>query len=280
MLPIAPSTYYRQCECRRDPTRRSKRAKRDEELLEAIRRVWSESFGGAYGARKVWRQLRAEGFDVARCTVERLMRQEGLRGVSRGKRFKTTTVADEAAQRPQDLVERDFSAERPDSLWVADLTYVRTLSGFVYTAFVVDVFSRAIVGWKVSSSLSSDFALDALEQALEAHRPEAHLIHHSDRGTQYLSLIYTERLIGAGIDPSVGSVGDSNDNALTETVIGLYKTEVIDRLGPWRGVYDVERVTLDWVHWFNTKRLLQPLDYASPVEYETSYYQNRPRVAA
>jgi len=280
VLPIAPSTYYAHRRCWSEPDRLSARAKRDAWLRVEIRRVWSGSHGGVYGARKVWQQLRREGIEVARCTVERLMRLEGLQGAVRGKRFKITTVPDEAAHRPEDLVQRDFTASRPDELWVADITYVATWAGFVYVAFVIDAFSRAIVGWRVSRSLRSDLALDALEQAIFARSPGAGLVHHSDRGGQYVSIRYTNRLTETGIEPSVGSVGDSYDNALAETVIGLYKTEVIQRLGPWRNWEQVEFATLDWVHWFNGKRILEPLNYMSPAEFEESYYQSQENVAA
>ena len=274
VLPIAPSTYYEHRARRRSPEKRPARAKRDEELRAEIRRVWEENFG-VYGAEKVWRQLRREGVEVARCTVERLMREMGLQGVVRGRAFKVTTIADEAAERPLDLVQREFVAERPNQLWVADLTYVATWRGFVYVAFVIDVFSRCIVGWRVSSSLRTDLALDALEQALHARPRNESLVHHSDRGVQYLSIHYTERLAEAGIERSVGSVGDSYDNALAETVIGLYKTEVIRRCGPWRNIDVVEYATLEWVDWFNNRRLLEPLGYLPPVEYEHVYYQSQ-----
>jgi transposase InsO family protein len=274
VLPIAPSTYYEHRARQRDPALRPERAKRDEKLSGEIRRVWDENFS-VYGAEKVWRQLRREGVDVARCTVERLMRVNGLRGAVRGRAFKVTTVADEAAVRPPDLVQREFRAERPNQLWVADLTYVATWAGFVYVAFVIDVFARSIVGWRVSSSLRGDLALDALEQALHARAPADDLVHHSDRGVQYLSIRYTERLAEAGIERSVGSVGDSYDNALAETVIGLYKTEVIRRRGPWRNLDEVEYATLEWVDWFNRRRLLGPLGYVPPVEFEAAYFSSQ-----
>jgi putative transposase len=227
VLPIAPSTYYELRARRRDPDLRPDREKHDAELEPKISRVWDENQDGVYGAEKVWRQLLREKVPVARCTVERLMRRMGLRGVVRGRAFRVTTVPDTAAFRPPDLVERRFEATRPNQLWVADLTYVATWTGFVYVAFVIDVFSRRIVGWRVSSSLRSDLALDALEQALHARPVTDELVHHSDRGVQYLSIRYTERLAEAGVERSVGSVGDSYDNALAETVIGLFKTEVI-----------------------------------------------------
>ncbi len=272
-LPIAPSTYYERKACEADPSRLSARAVRDAELRETIERVWKEHFG-VYGARKVWRQLIREDVEVARCTVERLMREMGLQGVVRGRTFKTT-VADDAAFRPPDRVQRDFSANRPNQLWVADLTYVATWAGFVYVAFITDVFSRKIVGWRVSSSLRSDLALDALEQALHARPDLDQLIHHSDRGVQYVSIRYTERLANAGIEPSVGSVGDSYDNALAETIFGLYKTELIRNRGPWRNLEEVEFATLEWVDWFNHRRLFEPIGNIPPVEFEQLYYQRQ-----
>ena len=274
MLPIAPATYYEHRARLIDPARRTARAKRDEKLTPEIRRVWSENFA-VYGAEKVWRQMRREDYSVARCTVERLMRSAGLRGAVRGRAFKVTTVPDIAAVRPPDLVQRDFKAEGPNRLWVADLTYVATWVGFVYVAFVIDAFSRAVVGWRVSRSLRSDLALDALEQALHFRPTTDELIHHSDRGVQYLSIRYTERLAVAGIERSVGSVGDSYDNALAETVIGLFKTEVVHRRGPWRSIDDVEYATREWVDWFNNRRLLEPLGYVPPVEFESSYYSKK-----
>jgi putative transposase len=275
MLPIAPATYYEHKTRQREPERRSARAKRDEALCAEIRRVWQASFDGVYGAYKVWRQLLREGFKVPRCTVERLMRSMGLRGAVRGRAFKVTTVANDATPRPPDLVKREFSAERPNQLWVADLTYVATWAGFVYVAFVIDVFSRAIVGWRVSSSLRSDLALDALEQALHARPHGDDLVHHSDRGVQYLSIRYTERLAASGIERSVGSVGDSYDNALAETIIGLFKTEVIHRCGPWRSLDAVEFATLRWVDWFNQRRLLGSIGYVPPAEFEAAYYRDQ-----
>jgi transposase InsO family protein len=278
VLPIAPSTYYEQKAQKRDPERRSERAKRDEELRPEIQRVWDENFC-VYGAAKVWRQLKREGTDVARCTVERLMRQMGLRGAVRGRAFKTTTVPDTESPRPADLVNRAFTATAPNQLWVADLTYVATWRGFVYVAFVIDVFSRYIVGWRVSTSLKTDLALDALEQALYARPCGDGLVHHSDRGVQYLSIRYTERLAEAGIECSVGSVGDSYDNALAESVIGLFKTEVVRRRGPWRGIDDVEYATLEWVDWFNNRRLLEPNGWLPPAEYEDVYYHGQRQAA-
>ena len=273
VLPIAPSTYYEQKARQADPSRLPERTRRDAILCEEIERAWHEN-RRIYGARKIWRQLHREDIEVARCTVERLMRQLGLTGAVRGRKTRTT-IPDEAAARPVDLVKRNFTATRPNQLWVADLTYVATRKGFVYVAFIIDVFSRMIVGWSVSRSLRSDLALDALEQALYARPDSERLVHHSDRGVQYLSIRYTERLAEAGIEPSVGSVGDSYDNALAETIIGLYKTEVIHRLGPWRNVDHVEFETLDWVDWFNNRRLLEPIGNIPPAECEVLYYQSQ-----
>jgi transposase InsO family protein len=273
MLPIAPSTYYERKGQQAYPERLSARARRDLELQPEIQRVWNENFR-VYGARKVWRQLNREGIPVARCTVERLMRALGLSGVVRGRKFKTT-IADDTAARPADLVCREFTASRPNQLWVSDLTYVATWQGFVYVAFVIDVFSRMIVGWRASRSLRTDLALDALEQALWARPERRRLVHHSDRGVQYLSLRYTERLSEAGIEPSVGSVGDSYDNALAESVIGLYKTEVIRRRGPWKNLEAVEFATLEWIDWFNNRRLLEPIGNLPPVEFEEIYYRSQ-----
>jgi transposase InsO family protein len=270
-LPIAPSTYYEHKVRETDPTRLPPRAQREATLRTEIKRVWDDNFR-VYGARKVWRQLCREKVTVARCTVERLMRQMGLRGAIRGRKFKTT-IPDETATRPTDLVNRTFTATCPNALWVADLTYVATWRGFVYVAFVIDVFARMIVGWRVSNSLRTDLALDALEQALYSRPNSGRLVHHSDHGVQYLAIRYTERLAEAGIEPSVGSVGDSYDNALAESVIGLYKTEVIQRQGPWRHGEAVEFATLTWVDWFNNRRLLEPIGHMPPVEYEEAYYR-------
>jgi transposase InsO family protein len=272
-LEIAPSTYHAHKAMEADPSKLSERAKRDRELCPEIERVWKENFS-VYGARKVWRQLRREGFDVARCTVERLMRRMGLRGVVRGRKPVTTIPAD-LADRPEDLVKRSFTSERPNQLWVADLTYVRTWAGFAYVAFITDVFSRKIVGWQVSNSLRSDLALDALEQALHARNDLENLIHHSDRGVQYLCIRYTERLDQSGIERSVGSVGDSYDNALAETINGLYKTELIRPNSPWRSVEEVEFATLEWVDWFNNRRILEPIGNMPPAEFEALYDQQR-----
>lgn len=272
-LQFAPSAYYERKKQTKEPELRSPRQKADESLREVIRHLWEENFK-VYGARKLWRQLRKYGHDVARCTVERLMRAMGIQGVIRGRSTRTTIPADKDP-RPLDLVQRRFSAERPNQLWVADFTYVATWSGFVYVAFVIDVFSRMIVGWRVSSAMNADLTLDALEQALWARKVKGDLIHHSDRGSQYLSIRYGERLAEAGIDASVGSVGDAYDNAMAETLNGLYKAEVIWKQGPWRSREAVEKATLDWVHWFNTKRLLEPLGYVSPFEYEMLYYSRQ-----
>jgi transposase InsO family protein len=274
VLPIAPSTYYLRKAQQQDAETRSTRARRDEALRAAIQRVWDEN-KQVYGPRKVWRQLRREGHRVARCTVERLMRAMGLRGASRRRAWVVTTRADAAAARPADLVDRQFTATRPNQLWVADFTYVATWRGFVYVAFVIDVFARRIVGWRVSASLATDFVLDALEQAIYARCGAGvdDLVHHSDRGTQYVSMRYTERLADAGIAPSVGSRGDSYDNALAESIIGLFKTEVIQRKGPWRHLEAVEFATLTWVDWFNTRRLFEPIGYVPPAEYEAHYYE-------
>ena len=274
ILPIAPSTYFLRKAQQQDATTRSARAQRDDELRAAIQRVWDEH-EQVYGPRKVWRQLRREKIEVARCTVERLMRALGLRGTSRGRAWKITTHAESVTRRPADLVDRQFTATRPNQLWIADFTYVATWHGFVYVAFVIDVFARRIVGWRVSASLATDFVLDALEQAIYDRRGAGveDLVHHSDRGTQYLSMRYTARLAEAGIAPSVGSRGDSYDNAMAESIIGLFKTEVIQRKGPWRHLEAVEFATLTWVDWFNTRRLLQPIGYMPPAEYEASYYQ-------
>lgn len=273
VLPIAPSTYYTHAARRADPTRVSARAQRDVVLCQQIRRVWMDNFQ-VYGVRKVWRQLRRESIGVARCTVERLMRAMGLQGVVRGKPVRTT-VSERSMPCPADRVKRQFHALRPNALWVSDFTYVATWQGFVYVAFVIDVFARRIVGWRVSASARTDFVLDALEQALHERRPvrQGGLVHHSDRGVQYVSIRYTERLAEAGVEPSVGSVGDSYDNALAETINGLYKAEVMHRRGPWRNLQAVEMATLEWVDWFNHRRLLEPIGNVPPAEAEERYYQ-------
>ena len=269
VLQVAPSSYY--AAIRRPP---SARQRRDAGLKEEIRRVWDEH-RQVYGADKVWAQLKREGIPVARCTVERLMRALGLRGVVRGKARVRTTIGDEASARPLDLVARQFRAPAPNRLWVADLTYVKTHSGWVYVAFVVDVCSRYVVGWQVAQSLRTDLALDALEMALWARRAQdvAGLIHHSDRGSQYLAIRYTERLAEAGAVPSVGSRGDSYDNALAESFNGLYKTELIRHAGPWRGLDDVQYATLEYVDWFNHRRLHGELGMITPAEFEVAYNQ-------
>ena len=272
-LQIAPSTYYEHKARQADPSRLPARVQRDIQLRPEIHRVWHENFC-VYGVRKTWRQLNREGIRVARCTVGRLMRKLGLSGVVRGKMFKTT-VPDLAAARPLDLVERQFHATRPNQLWVSDFTYVATWAGFVFVAFVIDVFARRIVGWRVSTSLKTELVLDALEQALHDRAGLDGLIHHSDRGCQYLSLRYSERLAECGIRPSVGSCGDSYDNALAESIIGLYKTEVIRRRGPWKSIEAVEYAVLQWVDWFNHRRLLEPIGDVPPAEYEQAYYRQQ-----
>ena len=280
VLPIAPSTYRARAACAADPSRASARTKRDAILRPEITRVWEENFK-VYGVRKVWRQMLREGIDVARCTVTRLMRQMGLRGAVRGKPVKTT-ISNPATPCPADHVNRQFRAPRPNRLWVSDFTYVSTWSGFVFVAFVLDTFARRIVGWRASRTAHTDFVLDALEQALHDRRPARstaysppHRVldkHESVRGTQYVSIRYTERLAEAGIEPSVGSVGDSYDNALAETINGLYKTEVIHRCGPWRSFEAVEMATLEWVDWFNNRRLLEPIGNIPPAEAEANHY--------
>jgi putative transposase len=267
VLQVAPATYY--AAVNRPP---SVRAVRDDTLKEAITRVW-QAHRAVYGADKVWAQLRREGIAVARCTVERLMRALGLRGAVRGKRSVRTTTGDAAAARPADLVRRQFQALAPNRLWVADLTYVKTHSGWVYVAFVIDVFSRCVVGWQASRSLRTDLALDALEMALWRRRGHelGGLIHHSDRGSQYVAIRYTERLAEAGAVASVGSRGDSYDNALAASFNGLYKTELIRHRGPWRGLEDVEYATLDYIDWFNNRRLHGELGMMPPAEFEAHY---------
>jgi transposase InsO family protein len=279
-LQVAPSAYRRHAARVREPALRPARAQRDAVLMPQVQRVFDQNLR-VYGADKVWRQLRREGVTVARCTVERLMRRLGLQGVRRGKGVRTT-VPDAKAACPLDRVNRQFHAERPNELWVADFTYVSTWQGFVYVAFVVDVFARYIVGWRVSSSMQTDFVLDALEQALYARQPWRHggLTHHSDRGSQYVSIRYSERLAEAGIEPSVGSTGDSYDNALAETLNGLYKAEVIHRRGPWKTREAVELATLEWVSWFNQHRLLEPIGYIPPAEAEAHYWRQQAQAAA
>jgi transposase InsO family protein len=279
VLPIAPSTYHEHAAQRRDPERMSDRAKRDEALKVEVQRVFDRNFG-VYGVRKVWRQLLREGLPVARCTVERLMRKTGLKGVIRGRTVRTT-ISDKAVPCPLDRVNRQFHAPAPNHLWLSDFTYVASWSGFVYVAFVIDAYARRIVGWRVSRTAHAGFVLDALEQALCERRPVrgGGLVHHSDRGSQYVSIKYTERLLEAGIEPSVGSVGDSYDNALAETINGLYKAEVIHRRGPWRSMEAVEFATLEWVDWFNHRRLLGPIGHIPPAEAEQRYYASLDRPA-
>ena len=271
-LPIAQSTYYAHLDVRRNPDKLSTRKKRDMMLKPEIKRVFKEN-KKVYGARKVWHQMLREGYAVGLRTVARLMREMGIRGVIRGK-APQTTFRRKADPCPQDLVKRKFYSSAPNELWVSDFTYVSTWKGYVYVAFVIDVYARYIVGWRVSQTPNADLVLDALDQALHDRRPERNggLIHHSDRGSQYLSITYTKRLAEAGITPSVGSVGDSYDNALAETIHGLYKAEVIHRLGPWKSVQDVEMETLEWVDWFNHKRLLGPIGNIPPAEAENLYY--------
>jgi len=282
VLPIAPSTYHDHTARRADPGKLAARTQQDMALKPEIARVFAEHFE-VYGARKVWRQMLREGFTVARCTVERLMRDMGLQGAVRGKPVRTT-ISDKAAPCPLDHVNRVFAAPAPNMLWLSDFSYVSTWTGFVYVAFIIDAYARRIVGWRVSRTAHASFVLDALEQALHERRP-AHrggLVHHSDRGSQYVSIRYTERLAEAGIEPSVGSVGDSYDNALAETINGLYKAEVIHRRGPWRSFEAVEFATLEWVDWFNNRRLLEPIGNVPPAEAEERYYAmlEQPAMAA
>lgn len=272
VLPIAPATYYDHLAKLADPARLSDRAKRDADLRPHIQRVFDANWQ-VYGVRKVWRKLRREGFDVARCTVARLMKAMGIQGVIRGKPHKTT-IPDKKLPCPLDRVNRQFRVLAPNMLWVSDFTYVATWKGFVYVAFVIDAYARRIVGWRVSTTPHAGFVLDALEQAVHERRPvkAMGLVHHSDRGSQYLSIKYTERLAEAGIEPSVGSVGDSYDNALAETINGLFKAEVIHRRGPWRSFEAVEYATLEWVDWFNNRRLLEPIGNIPPAEAEANFY--------
>lgn len=272
MLQIAPSGYWRHAAHQRNPELRCARAQRDDTLVPQIERVWQANMR-VYGADKVWKQMNREGVEIARCTVERLMKRLGLQGVRRGKVVRTT-ISDMKAPCPLDRVNRVFKAERPNQLWVSDFTYVSTWQGWLYVAFVIDVYARRIVGWRVSTSMHTEFVLDALEQALYARRPERDgaLIHHSDRGSQYVSIRYSERLAEAGIEPSVGSKGDSYDNALAETINGLYKAEVIHRRS-WPTRESVELATLEWVSWFNHHRLLGPIGYIPPAEAEANYYR-------
>ena len=265
-LLIAPSTYYTRAAIMCNPELASKRAKSDMIDCEDIKRVY-EASGKRYGARKVWHGLRREGKDIARCTVERLMKAMEIQGVVRGKKV-VTTNPDTAQACPDDKVNREFVAQMPSRLWVSDFTYVSSWQGMVYVAFVIDVFARKIVGWRVSTSMTTSFVLDALNQAICQRCPSEadNLIHHSDRGSQYLAIKYTERLAEAGIGPSVGSVGDSYDNALAESTIGLFKTEVINFMSPWKTVGQVEWKTLKWVNWYNTERLHSAIGYITPQE--------------
>lgn len=279
-MQVAPSAYRRHAARQRNPELRSERAKRDDLLMSHINRVWEANLK-VYGADKVWKQMNREAIPVARCTVERLMARLGLQGARRGKTVRTTTP-DRSVLCPLDRVNRQFVAHRPNQLWVSDFTYVSTWQGWLYVAFVVDVFARHIVGWRVSRTMTTDFVLDALEQALYARQPDGseRLVHHSDRGSQYVSIRYIERLAEAGIDPSVGSKGDSYDNALAETINGLYKAELIHRRGPWKSRESVELATLEWVSWFNHQRLMGPLGYIPPVEAEANYYRQLESQAA
>ncbi len=272
-MQIAPSCYRRHAARLRNPALRPDRARQDEQLIPDIQRVWHANWQ-VYGADKVWLQMNREGVRIARCTVERLMRRLGLQGARRGKKVRTTTP-DAAAPCPMDRVKRVFKASQPNQLWVSDFTYVSTWQGWLYVAFVIDVYARRIVGWRVSTTMQTDFVLDALEQALYERQPAANaLIHHSDRGSQYLSIRYSERLSEADIQPSVGSRGDSYDNALAETINGLYKAELIHRRGPWKTRQSVELATLQWVHWFNHTRLLKPIGGIPPAEAEANYWRH------
>jgi putative transposase len=279
VLQVAPSAYRRHAARQRNPALLPARAQSDAQLMPQLQRVYDQNLR-VYGADKVWRQLKREGVHVARCTVERLMRRLGLQGVRRGKKVRTT-IPDGKAACPLDRVNRHFKAQRPNQLWVADFTYVSTWQGFVYVAFVIDVFARRIVGWRVSISMQTDFVLDALEQALYARRAEreGELVHHSDRGSQYVSIRYSERLAEAHIEPSVGSTGDSYDNALAETINGLYKAEIIHRRGPWKTREAVELATLEWVSWFNHHRLLESIGYISPAEAEANFWREQSKSA-
>jgi len=270
---MAPSCYWRHAARRRHPELRSNRVQKDDALALDVQRIWHANWQ-VYGADKVWLQMNREGIRVARCTVERLMNKLGLAGARRGKRLRTTTP-DTCAPCALDRVNRQFKARRPNELWVSDFTYVSTWQGWLFVAFVIDVYARRIVGWRVSHSMQTDFVLDALEQALYARQPQLsdHLVHHSDRGSQYVSIRYTQRLAEAGIEPSVGSKGDSYDNALAETINGLYKTELIHRRGPWKTRESVELATLQWVHWFNHTRLFTSIGGIPPAEAEANYWQ-------
>lgn len=273
-LGIAPSGYYKHRARTANPECRSARAHRDAALLIEIRRVYTQHHE-VYGAKKVWKQLRREHIVVARSPVARLMHAAGLRGVVRGATVRTTRRGESGAPTSPDLVQRQFTAARPNQLWVADFTYVATWRGFVYVAFVIDVFARRIVGWRAHTRMQTDLVLDALEQALHDRELDGRLVVHTDRGSQYVAMRYTERLAEMGAAPSLGSVGDAYDNALAESVIGLFKTEVIHRRGPWKGFDDVEYATLEWVAWCNQQRLLEPLGYVPPAEFEEQFYRHQ-----
>ncbi len=278
VLSIAPSTYRRHASMVRNPDLRSRKANQDEADLAEIKRVYHDESDGIYGTRKVWHQLKSEGYAIAKCTVERLMQRAGYQGLVRGKPV-ITTNPDKALPCPEDRVNRAFHASYPNQLWVCDFTYVKTWQGDVYVAFVIDVFARRMVGWKVSTSMTTAFVLDALEQALHQRRPISvdgiKPIHHSDRGSQYMSFKYSERLEEAGVDMSVGSVGDSYDNALAESTIGLYKTEVVERIGPWKSRADVEWQTARWIKWYNTKRIHSSIGYLTPSQKEETYLKEK-----
>jgi transposase InsO family protein len=273
VLPIASSTYYAS-----KNKRLSKRDLRDAELIPEIMRLYDKS-KQRYGADKIWKDLKREDIKIARCTVERLMKGMGIAGVLRGP-AKITTHSDKTADKPKDLVDRNFTVSAPNRLWVADFTYVATWSGFVYTAFIIDAFARRIVGWNVTRRMDTALVLNALEMALWQRNPGNGLVHHNDAGVQYLSIAYSERLNEAGIAASVGSIGDAYDNALAETVNGLYKTEVIRHLGPWKGLDDVEYATLEWIDWYNKERLFGSIGYVPPDELEANYWESEPMQVA
>jgi transposase InsO family protein len=273
VLDLSPSTYFA-----RKKRPKSARRLRDEQLMPVIEEIHSES-GGTYGARRITRALRRKGVEVARCTVERLMAELGLEGVIRGRR-RRTTIPEPSAPRPPDLVDRNFTAARPDQLWVADMTYVRTWSGWAYVAFVLDVYSRMIVGWQVADHIRTELPLDALEMALWRRRikKDSGLIHHSDRGSQYVSIRYTDRLSDIGASASVGSVADSYDNAMAEALNGTFKAELIEMQYPWKDPAQVERAIFQWVTWYNEERLHSALDYVPPAEYERDFWQSQEQI--